>query len=502
MKKKYLFTLFVTFLFSTTTLFASMEFWVDYKVFSIPNDKAFVETYLNFTGSSMTYAALDSGYTQANTEILYYFKQGEKIISFKKINLSGPMLPLGYEKLDFLDLQRFSLDDGNYDIIIEVTDLNNPEDLKTYRENFNIQRPKDKPFVSDICFIKGYSKADETTDLSKSGYNLLPFVSNYFPSTYNSLIMYAEVYQTDKLFGQGEKYALYYFIEDVTTGLIKGENRIIKRQEANEVTPIIHTFDISEISSGNYNLVVEIRNKNNELITRQEHPFYRNKYIESPTQDDLSEIDVTKTFTNQYQDRDELLEHIKSLEPIASTVERATINNLIPEADITVMQQYLYYFWARRDIENAENNWNEYAKNVRLVNDNYGSQIKKGYQTERGRVYLTYGSPNSIAKRHNNPSMAPYEIWHYYQIDVYSNKRFLFYDPTKTGLDFTLLNSDMPHEISEKGWYEIMLKTSKTGGRGSINGLSSVTNDGVNSDVNSIGDAEGEILKDLYFHTR
>ena len=488
--------------------FASMEFWVDYKIFSIPNDQAYVETYINFTGNSLSYIAIDSNHVQSKVEILYYFKQENKIISYKKILLDSPVIEHGYTYIDFLDVQRFMLDDGKYELVIEVNDLNNSIDQKVYSEKFEIKRSVDKPYISNVSFLKGYSKADTPTDLTKSGYNLLPFVSNYFPSEFNSLIFYAEVYETNTFFGEGEKYALMYSIKDTKTKKVIGNNQVIKRQDVAQVTPILHTFDITDLPKGDYEISIEIRNKNNELITRQTQPFYRNKFIKSEdsdlTKDEfiVNQIDITNTFANQYQDKEELLDHLYSLTPIATSVETSTIDNVMPGSDLTTLQQYMYYFWSRRYDTKAEDEWTKYHKKVIYVDQMYGSKIKKGYQTDRGRVYLTYGKPSSIAKRHNNISLAPYEIWHYYEIKKYHDKRFLFYDQSKVGIDFSLLTSDMPSEILERNWYNIMIQTGGFKGRDRLLNQENSSEHGVSSNINSKADGEGEILKDLYFHTR
>ena len=82
----------------------------------------------------------------------------------------------------------------------------------------------------------------------------------------------------------------------------------------------------------------------------------------------------------------------------------------------------------------------------------FATGIKKGYTTDRGRVFLKYGEPNTRSVFPSEPNAYPYEIWHYYKIDNFSNKRFVFYSPDVVTNDFPLLHSDMPGHINYPQW--------------------------------------------------
>ena len=87
-----------------------------------------------------------------------------------------------------------------------------------------------------------------------------------------------------------------------------------------------------------------------------------------------------------------------------------------------------------------------------IVNKNFGTLIQRGYETDRGRVYLRYGAPNSINQRYNEPSAYPYEIWQYWQIRSQTNVRFVFYNKDEVSNDFALLHSDLRGEINNRQW--------------------------------------------------
>ena len=69
-----------------------------------------------------------------------------------------------------------------------------------------------------------------------------------------------------------------------------------------------------------------------------------------------------------------------------------------------------------------------------------------------GNIYLRFGKPTTVVKRHHETDYYPYEIWHYYRAGRFTNKRFLFYAPHVVGECFELLHSDMLGERQNDDW--------------------------------------------------
>jgi hypothetical protein len=90
------------------------------------------------------------------------------------------------------------------------------------------------------------------------------------------------------------------------------------------------------------------------------------------------------------------------------------------------------------------------------VNKLFGCRVLKGYETDRGRVYLKYGPPNTMMDRLNEMDTYPYTIWHYYRAGKYTNKRFVFYQPDLVTNCFPLLHSEVPGEIKNPQWNQIL----------------------------------------------
>src|SRR5690606_21097811 len=149
----------------------------------------------------------------------------------------------------------------------------------------------------------------------------------------------------------------------------------------------------------------------------------------------------------QYTDRDQLYKLIEAHMQIAEGLDRITINNQLREADLQMLQSFLYTFWYRKDKVNPEAAWRAYEKQLKEVDVAFGNGKKPGWKTDRGRVYLQYGPPNTRAIRHNETNYFPFEIWHYYETNNgLHDRRFLFYS-TDLSMDMELLHSDVPNEV-------------------------------------------------------
>jgi GWxTD domain-containing protein len=278
-------------------------------------------------------------------------------------------------------------------------------------------------------------------------------VYNFFPESVNKFIYYTEIYNAQKTLGVGEKFLVTSFIRSFETGNTMKDFVVYRKMEAKPIVPVLNEYDISKLPSGNYEIVVEIRNKSNELVISNVLFFQRSNPSIQFDLADLASIDVYATFANRITSLDTLREFVQCLAPIATDLEKTFIYKQSKIADLVTNQQFFYNFWSARDMTNPEQAWRDYYDLVVIVNAAYKTQIQKGYETDRGRVYLKYGPPNIISESYNEPSSYPYEIWHYYELGTSQrNKRFVFYTTDLITNNFKLLHSDAIGEISNYKW--------------------------------------------------
>lgn len=112
-------------------------------------------------------------------------------------------------------------------------------------------------------------------------------------------------------------------------------------------------------------------------------------------------------------------------------------------------ENFIANFWLRRDPnpDTEENEFREeFYERIAYANEHFASGIP-GWKTDRGRIYITWGKPDSIESRpaggaYDRPSYEgggstttyPFEIWFYRYLEgVGSGIEIEFVDPTGTG---------------------------------------------------------------------
>jgi len=429
-----------------------------YGSFYAPANGPYVETYLSVVGNSVKFVKNAKGNFQGSIEVNLIFKKGFEIKYADKYNLLSQEVPdTNNIDFNFLDQQRIPLPEGDYSFELSISDNNSAEPPFRTTQPLSVSFPDDKIAISSIELLESFTKSETPGSITKSGFDLVPYVNNFYPNAVSSFRFYAEVYHTKKIL-QENPFLVTYFIEEYETSRTLENFKVFSKQQPKEVNVLMSEFNIAALPSGNYNFVIEVRSNKNDLLARQKTFFQRSSEVASLPEANLIAADIRNTFVIQLNDSVKLRECIYSFRPISNAFENSFEQNDLKDADLETMQRYVYRFWTTRDPKHAEDAFRSYMDQVALVNNSYKTPIQKGYQTDRGRVYLQYGAPNEIIKEDMEPSTYPYEVWHYYKIEKQSNRKFIFYNTDLVTNDFKLLHSDMPGEVNEPQWQAMLHK--------------------------------------------
>ncbi|HBF89204.1 MAG TPA: hypothetical protein DDX39_11230 [Bacteroidales bacterium] len=427
--------------------------YLDYASFYNQKTGSYIETYLTIVGSTVKFVKNKNDKYQASVEITMLFKQNDTIRSVDKYTLNSPEIDDTLQVFpNFIDLQRNSLKNGTYIFEFSIRDINTDVKPFIYKDAITVDYNESTFAFSDFEIVEKYSKTENVNVLSKNGYDMVPYVSNFFPENIDKLIYYCELYNSDKLMADSSIFLINYYIENKIDNKPLSDYKLFRKLSPSKLYVHFSEFNIEKLPSGNYNIVLEIRDKENNLLKMHKYNFLRsNPAFDDKKYDYLSQIgDVS--FVDLFTSADTLREHLRSLRPISDNFEVIFAENQIKGDDIQTMRNFFYGFWKKRNAESPYQAWLDYYKNVRAVNEFYNTAIKKGYETDRGRVYLQYGPPNTINEEKYETSSYPYEIWQYNEIAGKTNRKFLFYNPDLVDDDYVLLHSDMPGEISNKNW--------------------------------------------------
>lgn len=440
--------------FTLTAQNKAVQSFLSSTTYNVPSGTPFIENAMAFDCSSVIYHEFEPGKFKATVEIQTIFKQGDKICNYSKVALDSPVTVDTATIIGaFVDQQRFSLPNGEYTMEITVKDLNDPKQTPySSTQTVEINYPTDVPAVSDILLVESYSKASVNSEFTKSGYDLIPRVSSCYLANASNLVFYAELYNSDKYYSDGGQYLVNYYIQSYESTVKMKDFNFVKRMDVSNANILLNTMNIQGLPTGNYYLVVEMRDRNNNLLASNSVFFQRYNPGCEINLEDISATNIYNTFVSEITNLDTLREYLRCLNPRCSEPERDYVNNLVLTDDKETMQQFLYNFWATRSPLNPKEAWQEYYAQVKLVNASYSTRTKKGYMSDRGYVYLRYGTPDKICEEPFEPGAYPYEIWHYYAVAGQRNKHCVFMSQDMVTNDYALIHSDINGEVNNPRW--------------------------------------------------
>lgn len=443
-------------LFSASLLIANINFVVDYATFMSPNQGPYVEFYLTIKGNSISYAQKENKLYQSNVEITYLIEKGEEVIAFQKFLLKSPEYKLEDIKPDLLNLKRLAIKEGNFKYTVIVKDLINGNSAEASDQLRPVNYSADKIEFSEIQLANSLTAVTEENPFVKSGYDIVPNVSHTYGISKNELVLYTEVYKANKSLAEEAPYLVDISIKDAQTNEVSADLRVLKRMKATAITPIIQSFSLENLRSGEYNLVVEARNRQNEVMATKQVSFIRVNSMEKEVQI----ASVEGSFVDSIRDTEILTQYIKCLYPISSDEENRWADNQLKFADLEYMQKFFLNFWQERNKLDPESAWLAYKEQVDFVNEEFGYGNVSGYTTERGRIYLQYGAPNVVRKVPYDRDTYPYSVWQYYELDGMTDRKFIFYSPSMEMLGYQVLHSNVRGEIQNPNWeYELISKS-------------------------------------------
>lgn len=442
------FFLFSVFLMLIPWQLGAVNYVIDYAFFSVNGEKPYVEFYLSINGNSISYANTEGELFQAKIEVTYIIEKDEKVVAFDKFQINSPEYQMEDRKLDLIDLKRFPLDSGEYLFSFVVKDLTTGQISESFQKITPGNFDREKIVISDILLANEIKESNEESAFNKGNLEVIPNFAHQFGSDQNQLSFYAEVYNAEDVLGEGEAYLIEYMVVQPNTERVVANLRYLKRQEAEDVSVMVSSFNIENLPSGNHQLVINARDRNNELFYSSRVDFHRINL----TLVDYSVQQIENTFVDSITDINRLKEYIKSLRPISTYEETQFSENQLEYADLRFMQRFFLNFWKSRNAEYPEEEWKEYMEKLKLVDERFGYGNIKGYATERGRVYLQYGPPNAVQNVPYEPDAYPYSIWQYYKLQGLTDRKFVFYSPSLEMLGYEILHSNVRGEINNPGW--------------------------------------------------
>lgn len=443
--------------YSQTSKGKRLTAYLQTKQFSAPEIGNYIELHFQYVGYTLAYKS-DSTNLIGEVAVMIDISQNGQIVANDAYRLSTPVMVDGIVE-DFYDIKRFVLAPGNYQCDLELLDLNSTNtSIKTSFE-IAIEEFTDAISVSDILIAESASKTNQTTSFSKSGYDIIPRIATFYPTELSSLPVYFEVYNSkqldDSIFSIRQQ-----IINGETTEILKEYTRTSKHKTA-EVVPVFKTIDLVNIPTGKYLLAMTVLDGNSNELSTQHYEFERSNDLE--TSINTADLILDPHFQSSITD-DSVGYYLASLIPISKPGQAKTILRELKTKDKERGRKMIQAIWKQTDPINTYEAWMKYKAQVQYVQRAFKTHFQPGFETDRGRVYLQYGAPSRTLEREISASEYPYEMWEYNKIGIYSNKKFIFYNPDLVTNTYKLLHSDMIGELKNPRWqYELNSRNTKNG---------------------------------------
>ena len=377
------------------------------------------------------------------------------VVSFQKDVVAVRPLVLDTTELKHVHVSRLFVPDGRIRIEWQIQ----YQDSTLWLHNKNVLVPlAGMPEFADpmVVHTSSAAEANSNPDMIHSGLTLIPSIGKHVPRLATSCVIYFEMHGMHDVVPRDSLLLLAYGWTDDSGEWIP-EFTKYKRLSSSEVIPVFESLPCSpQVPSPERPILkLEARTRAGDVIVSREVElgtrFSRDDDAVSPS----SSLQPLASLLS-ISEKETLIRHMIDHLPIATTNEQNTIQNtLVPSGSVEQMQQYLTAFWLDRcaDVTCANRQHEEYMDRIAVVDEAYGScKSGQGSLTEMGNVFLRFGKPNTIVKRHHETDYYPYEIWHYHKAGRFNNKRFLFYAPHVVSECFELLHSDMLGERQNEDW--------------------------------------------------
>ena len=421
-----------------------------------PEEGAYIELYLSFDASSLGYKKIDN-YYQARLEVLYVIKKHEKVIKYQKFEVLSPQMKHEVNRQDFADIQTMIINPGEYTLEVTIWDSNKEIEPIKASQALVVSLKENEMGISDFMFEREIMETKEEGPFVKNGFSMTPWLVSTVPAYMKNLYLYAEVYNSDFELGAKGAYLEKHTLRNLDVDSVFENYSIMNRVSANKVNVIIKNIDLTNLPKGSYSYTIELFNRFNELVGSNGKQFYRESLIPSLVVQNKSEqIAGFETQIRATTTRDSIVDYLRCIRPIVDRRNQNFIDDNWEKTSTDILQSFLINTWKDLYADNTFSEWKKYRALVKIVNKEYGSANKRGYDTDQGMTYLKYGPPSQITNRANEPSSYPYIIWQYYAHPKQANAMYVFYDPSLTYRDYQLLHCNIRDEKNNPRWKLIL----------------------------------------------
>ena len=306
---------------------------------------------------------------------------------------------------------------------------------------------RDKLSLGGLCLAYDIKNVDEkATDNQQmviNGFKVLNSPLSVFSTEDTLIYLYGELYNLDYNPEDTSAYRLAYSIID-DSGRVFLHLGYRERSKPGISVVITEFFDVKGLIPNLYNILIIATDLSSGQVDSAQVPF---RIFEPMTfaEQSSSEYNIPDPYDNLTLD-----EKLHLVTYLLTPDQKTVMQRLSVEGK----ENYLTQYWREHDsnistkiIENRL----EMIERYRYVNRFFSiaNTMTDGWQTDRGRIYMTYGPSERIEDIPAPISGNPFIIWEYYSIK--EGQVFVFEDREGFG-DYRLVHSNVEGEIYDGDW--------------------------------------------------
>ena len=429
----------------------------DYSSFYSTDSLAYVQVYMSIYQGNLKYHKNDDGVYTASFLNKIEITQDGKLISqnFHRYQNSTQDTSTFNRFNQFVDVFNFELPYGEYKADIQITD--NKSSLKgQYILDIKTITPSDQVFFSDLELCTELKRDTTKNIFYKNGLRVVPNPRSTYNILQPMLYYYVELNNLPYSAEENNLYSFEYNITNSDGDTIKTRKPVTKKIIA---PTLVEAGGLNVISfpSGIYFLNVKAVDSKSGSSMHASKKFLvykqaKKKPAKSIAKDlpDIDEMFITLT-------QEQCLHETKLIRYIAAPQENRIMKNL---ENVNALRQFLTNFWRARDRGSEVapgRSRREYFSRVEHANEVFTSMGRKGWQTDRGRVFLIYGEPDEYERHASSMDMLPHVIWYYHNLE--GGAQFVFADRGGFG-EYQLIHSSYRKELQNPNWQSVIRKNS------------------------------------------
>jgi GWxTD domain-containing protein len=425
---------------------------VDVARFYGDTNQIYVEFYYDILENILSYRADSGRYIGAANMKLRILKDSVNVATKE---WSVPHAVADTSKLisgqKLVGIQAFALPPGKYLFSFSAYDVTNPSRRDSLTGALPLEVfPKERESFSDVEFCNSIEESTNKQSMYyKNTLEVIPNPSRLYGVGLPVIYYYAELYNLMRG-SKSEALTVHSAVIDAFgKEIVAGKNKPKSRIHNSSVE--VGTLNISALRGGTYIFKISLLDSLKNRLASSAKKFFVYRPGAPPDAGGLATAQDVSTSEYATMGDSALDREFATATYIASELEQKQYKSL---TDIRAKQKFLFEFWKRRapDPSTVENEYKEdYFHRIDYAGKNLSMGMREGWKTDRGRVYIVYGPADEVERVPSSGESAPYEIWHYNNLQ--GGVIFVFVDRMGLG-DYELVHSTHRDELHDESWYD------------------------------------------------